>query len=58
MDAVTTTPIPHNEPVRDYAPGSVERESLQRRLAELAGERAELTMTIDGEQRMAGGAAM
>ncbi len=58
MDAVFTTPEPRNEPVRDYAPGSAERDSLQRRLAELAGERAELTMTIDGEQRMGGGDAI
>ena len=36
-------------------PGSRSGTSLQRRLAELAGERLELTMTIDGEQRMAGG---
>ncbi|GIF48842.1 delta-1-pyrroline-5-carboxylate dehydrogenase [Asanoa ferruginea] len=58
MDAVFTTPEPRNEPVRDYAPGSAERDSLQRRLAELAGERAELTMTIDGEQRMGAGDAI
>ena len=58
MDAAFVVPEPHNEPVRTYAPGTPERESLQRRIAELAGERAELTMTIDGEQRMAGGAAI
>ncbi|BCB85015.1 L-glutamate gamma-semialdehyde dehydrogenase [Phytohabitans suffuscus] len=58
MDAAFVVPDPHNEPVRTYAPGTPERESLQRRLAELSGERAELTMTIDGEQRMAGGAAI
>jgi 1-pyrroline-5-carboxylate dehydrogenase len=58
MDAVFTVPDPRNEPVRDYAPGSPERESLKRRLTELAGERLELTMTIDGGQRMASGAAI
>ncbi|GIF66109.1 1-pyrroline-5-carboxylate dehydrogenase [Asanoa ishikariensis] len=58
MDAVFTTPEPRNEPVRDYAPGSAERDSLQRRVAELAGERVELTMTIDGAQRMGGGDAI
>ena len=58
MDAVFTTPEPRNEPVRDYAPGSAERDSLQRRLAELAAERVELTMTIDGEQRMGAGDAI
>src|SRR5262245_807640 len=55
MDAVSSVPEPVNEPVRTYAPGSAERESLQRRIAELEGERHELTMTIGGERRMAGG---
>jgi 1-pyrroline-5-carboxylate dehydrogenase len=55
MDAITTTPIPRNEPVRDYAPGSSERASLQAALAELGGMRHELTVTIDGRRHMAGG---
>jgi 1-pyrroline-5-carboxylate dehydrogenase len=55
MDAVSSVPEPVNEPVHTYAPGSAERESLQRRIAELEGERHELTMTIGGERRMAGG---
>ncbi|GIF77006.1 L-glutamate gamma-semialdehyde dehydrogenase [Asanoa siamensis] len=58
MDAVFTTPEPRNEPVRDYAPGSPERDSLQRRLTELAADKAELTMTIGGEQRMGAGDAI
>src|SRR4051794_3048798 len=55
MDALFTTPEPRNEPVLGYAPGSPERAGLQRRLAELAADRVELTMTIDGQQRMGGG---
>ncbi|MFI7675313.1 L-glutamate gamma-semialdehyde dehydrogenase [Actinophytocola sp. NPDC049390] len=55
MDAVSSVPEPVNEPVHGYAPGSAERESLQRRIAELEGERHELTMTVGGERRMAGG---
>ena len=55
MDTVASVPEPFNEPVRGYAPGSPDRESLRRRLAELEGERVELTMTIGGGQRMAGG---
>ncbi|MCW6006972.1 L-glutamate gamma-semialdehyde dehydrogenase [Micromonospora sp. CPCC 205371] len=55
MDAVSAVPPPRNEPVRNYAPGSAERESLQSRLTELAADRLDLTMTVDGEQRMAGG---
>jgi len=55
MDAVTNVPPPVNEPVRTYAPGSAERAALEARVKELAGERAELTMTIGGQQRMGSG---
>ncbi len=55
MDAITSTPVPHNEPVRSYAPQTPERDSLSRKLAELATQRLELPMTIGGVQRMAGG---
>ena len=55
MDAVTTPPTPANEPVRGYPPGSPERAALEARVKELAGERVELTSTIGGRQRMAGG---
>ncbi|MGQ0840094.1 L-glutamate gamma-semialdehyde dehydrogenase [Actinokineospora sp.] len=55
MDAVSSVPEPINEPIRSYAPGSAERDSLQARIAELESEQAELTMTIGGAQRMAGG---
>jgi 1-pyrroline-5-carboxylate dehydrogenase len=55
IDAVTTPPAPSNEPVRSYAPGSPERETLTRTLEELAGSPTELTMTIGGVQRMAAG---
>jgi 1-pyrroline-5-carboxylate dehydrogenase len=56
MDAVTQVPGPVNEPIHGYAPGSPERAALQQRLGELAADRHELTMTIGGSQRMAGGA--
>jgi 1-pyrroline-5-carboxylate dehydrogenase len=55
MDAVTNVPPPHNESVRQYPPGSPDRAVLESKVKELAGERAELTMTIGGSQRMAGG---
>jgi 1-pyrroline-5-carboxylate dehydrogenase len=55
MDAVTTVPEPANEPVRTYAPGTAERESLQNKVAELRGAGIELTQTIAGRRRMAGG---
>ncbi|PXY21066.1 L-glutamate gamma-semialdehyde dehydrogenase [Prauserella muralis] len=55
MDAVTSVPVPVNEPVRGYAPDSAERASLQRRLAELEADKHELTQTIGGRRRLAGG---
>jgi 1-pyrroline-5-carboxylate dehydrogenase len=55
MDAQLSVPVPRNEPVRGYAPGSAERTSLQARLDAMREDRLDLTMTIDGEQRMAGG---
>src|SRR3954466_16243262 len=55
MDAITRAPPPRKEPVLNYAPGSPERAALERRLAELADEKVELTSTLGGRQRMAGG---
>jgi 1-pyrroline-5-carboxylate dehydrogenase len=55
MDAVSRTPVPVNEPVRQYQPGSHERAVLESKIKELAGQRAELTMTIAGRQQMAAG---
>ena len=55
LDAVTTVPVPANEPVRSYAPGSPERTAIEARIKELAGERAELTMTIGGRRQLGGG---
>jgi len=57
MDAVTQVPAPRNETPQDHAPGSAERAELEQRLTELAAAPLELTATIGGEQRMAGGAA-
>ncbi len=55
MDAITNVPIPVNEPIKAYAPGSQERGVLEGRLKDLAAQRAELTMTVAGQQRMGGG---
>jgi len=55
MDSVTNVPFPGNEPIKGYAPGSPERTALEQKIKELAGERAELTMTVGGHQRHGGG---
>jgi 1-pyrroline-5-carboxylate dehydrogenase len=55
IDAVTNVPVPANEPIKSYVQESAERVTLESRIKELAGERADLTMTIGGEQRMGSG---
>jgi 1-pyrroline-5-carboxylate dehydrogenase len=55
MDAVTRVPQPANEPVHQYVPGSQERAALESKIKELGGERAELTMTIGGRERIGAG---
>jgi 1-pyrroline-5-carboxylate dehydrogenase len=55
MDAVTNIPTPVNEPVRQYAPGSVERVELEGTLKRMQSDTYELTMTIGGERRMGSG---
>src|ERR1700683_3196614 len=55
MDAVSRTPVPANEPVRQYQPGSHERAVLESKIKELAGQRTELTMTIAGREQKAAG---
>jgi 1-pyrroline-5-carboxylate dehydrogenase len=43
-------PKPHNEPVRDYAPGSPERKALLERLRELQSQEIEIPLIIGGEE--------
>jgi 1-pyrroline-5-carboxylate dehydrogenase len=47
--AISRPPAPHNEPVHEYAPGSPERERLQRRLDQMRGERIEVPLVIGGK---------
>jgi 1-pyrroline-5-carboxylate dehydrogenase len=42
-------PPPTNEPIKDFAPGSPEREQLRRRLDQMQAERIELPLVIGGE---------
>jgi 1-pyrroline-5-carboxylate dehydrogenase len=50
MDAFTQVPVPVNEPVLDYAPGSPERANLEVALAELGSSSIELPHTIGGKR--------
>jgi 1-pyrroline-5-carboxylate dehydrogenase len=55
VTGVTKVPVPSNEPVLGYAPGSPERAALTAELAELSALRHDLTATIGGHQRHGGG---
>ena len=55
MDAVTRVPPPINEPIKQYQPGSADRAALGAKIKELAGQRAELTMTVGGRAVMGSG---
>ncbi|MDP9405816.1 MAG: 1-pyrroline-5-carboxylate dehydrogenase, partial [Actinomycetota bacterium] len=50
MTGAFRVPVPRNEPVRGYAPGSPERETLTERLAAMGKERVEAPMVIAGER--------
>jgi 1-pyrroline-5-carboxylate dehydrogenase len=58
MDAVTKVPVPVNEPVQMYAPGSPERAEIEGTLKRMASEPRELTATIGGERRPGSGAPL
>jgi 1-pyrroline-5-carboxylate dehydrogenase len=48
-NAIVRPPLPRNEPVKGYAPGSPERQELKRELQRLAGEKVEIPLRIGGE---------
>lgn len=43
-------PLPVNEPVLNYAPGSKEKETLKKTLAELKGQEMDIPMFINGQE--------
>jgi 1-pyrroline-5-carboxylate dehydrogenase len=55
MDAITDVPLPANEPVHDYAPGSGERTRITEQLRTLAQDPIDLPHVIGGTHRMGGG---
>ncbi|MGE4361569.1 MAG: L-glutamate gamma-semialdehyde dehydrogenase [Mycolicibacterium sp.] len=55
MDAISDVPLPSNEPVHEYAPGSPERHRLENMLADLAADPIELPHVIGGTHRMGAG---
>ncbi|MEO8217966.1 MAG: L-glutamate gamma-semialdehyde dehydrogenase [Acidobacteriota bacterium] len=49
-NGVVRVPVPVNEPVRNYAPGSPERASLKSRLNEMLGEQVDMPLIIGGRE--------
>ena len=52
MNETFTIPIPRNEPVRSYAPGSPERASLKAKLHDLRSQTIEIPIIIDGRENV------
>ncbi len=55
MDAISHVPVPVNEPVLTYAPGTSERLRLEVALKDLQADAIDLPMVIGGQRRMGGG---
>lgn len=58
MDAIAKVPVPVNEPVLGYAPGSPERVELESALAVMAASPIDLPHVINGQDVVGGGAEM
>jgi len=56
-NGIVPIPPPVNEPVRAYAPGSPEKDSLKRRLREMLAEEIEIPLIIGGEEVRSGNTA-
>lgn len=50
MDGDIQVPLPVNEPVRSYAPGTPERREIKEHLARMASERVEIPLIIGGKE--------
>lgn len=50
MKGIYQVPVPNNEPVYSYAPGTPEREKLQKAIEEARSKEVDVMMMIDGEK--------
>ncbi|PYR98286.1 MAG: 1-pyrroline-5-carboxylate dehydrogenase [Acidobacteria bacterium] len=50
-------PIPLNEPVRSYAPGTAERQALKQKIAAMSAEKIEIPLVIGGKEVRTGDTA-
>jgi len=49
-NGIAPLPLPANEPIKDYAPGSPERASLKKKLEEMLSGKVEIPLIIGGEE--------
>jgi 1-pyrroline-5-carboxylate dehydrogenase len=56
-NSIAPVPPPINEPVRQYAPGSAEKESLKKRLDSMLGEKLDVPIVIGGQEIRTGDTA-
>jgi 1-pyrroline-5-carboxylate dehydrogenase len=56
-NAIFPLAVPVNEPVRSYAPGSPEKQSLKKRLEEMLSEKIEIPLIIGGKEVRTGDTA-
>ena len=54
LHAIPRPPVPQNEPVKGYEPGSPERGELQAQLRRMEADRLEIPMVIGGEEVRSG----
>lgn len=50
IHALTRVPVPANEPVLSYAPGTAERKALKNQLQKMLGEEIEIPLIIGGQE--------
>jgi len=49
-NALSSVPVPRNEPVRSYGPGAPEKASIKAKLVEMAGQEIEIPLLIGGRE--------
>ncbi|MFQ5550450.1 MAG: L-glutamate gamma-semialdehyde dehydrogenase [Gemmatimonadales bacterium] len=57
MSGDVNVPVPHNEPVLSYSPGTAERSELKAKLAELSSAEIEIPLIIGGKEVRTGDTA-
>ena len=54
MNGIIKVPVPYNEPVYSYAPGTPEKEALKKQLKKMLNEEVEIPLIIGGKEVCSG----